>query len=114
MSGSRRNAGALAPFVDGYGAWLAQQGYSSAAVTHSLTTLGHLGRWMDGQDVAVNQLAEEPVVEFAARIATFMVICPRRAPVRCWRFCAPGEWRHPHRLRRCRLSSRCCLSIGGG
>lgn len=67
MSGSRRNAGALAPFVGGYGAWLAQQGYSSAAATHSLTTLGHLGRWMDSQGVAVDQLAEDHVAEFAVR-----------------------------------------------
>lgn len=66
MSGSRRNAGALASFVDGYGAWLAQQGYSSAAATHSLTTLGHLGRWLDGQGVKVDQLAEDHVAEFAA------------------------------------------------
>jgi integrase/recombinase XerD len=67
VSGSRRNAGALTPFVDGCGAWLAQQGYSSAAATRSLTTLGHLGRWMDDRGVGVDQLAEEHVAEFAAR-----------------------------------------------
>jgi hypothetical protein len=58
MSGSRRNAGTLAPSVDDYGAWLANHGYSPTAATHSLTTLGHLGRWMEQHDVAVNQLGD--------------------------------------------------------
>jgi site-specific recombinase XerD len=67
LSGSRRNAATLAPFVDSYGSWLAQQGYSSAAATRSLTTLGHLGRWMEDHGVAVDQLAEHHVAGFVAR-----------------------------------------------
>jgi hypothetical protein len=70
MSGSRRNAGALAAFVEGYRAWLAEHGYSPTAVTHSLVTLGDLGRWMQDYDVAVDQLAEIHVVAFAGGYRT--------------------------------------------
>lgn len=70
MSGSRRNAGTLAPFVDGYRAWLSKHGYSPTAATRSLVTLGHLGRWMQDHDVAVDQLAEEHIAAFPASYRT--------------------------------------------
>lgn len=44
MSGSRRKPGRLGPYVDGYRARLLELGYSPLSVTHSLVTLGHLGR----------------------------------------------------------------------
>lgn len=67
MSGSRRNDGPLAPFVNGYRAWLSGRGYSRAAATRWLITLGHLGRWMQLQDVAVGGLSEEQITAFVAR-----------------------------------------------
>jgi hypothetical protein len=60
----------LAPFVDGDRAWHLKHGYSPTAATRSLVTLGHLGRWMQVHDVAVDQLAEEHVAAFAAGYRT--------------------------------------------
>jgi hypothetical protein len=56
MSGSRRKPGPLGPFVDGYRAWLLGRGYSAAVVIRSLIALGHLGRWMEREARAVDQL----------------------------------------------------------
>jgi site-specific recombinase XerD len=66
MSGSRRKPGSLGPFVEGYRARLLERGYSALSVTHSLTVLGHLGRWLDGHDVDVGQLDDEVVRAFLA------------------------------------------------
>jgi site-specific recombinase XerD len=66
MSGSRRNPGALGPFVDGYRAWLLGRGYSPSVVTRSLITLGHLGRWLEGKALAVDHLTAEAVSGFLA------------------------------------------------
>ena len=57
MSGSRRKPGPLGPFVDGYRAWLVGRGYSPSAVVRSLITLGHLGRWLERNVLAVDQLS---------------------------------------------------------
>jgi integrase/recombinase XerD len=83
MSGSRRKAGSLAPLVDGYSAWLAKQGYSPTAATHSLVTLGHLGRWMQDHEVAADQLAEQHVAQFAAsfRLARGHLPAASAAPI---------------------------------
>jgi hypothetical protein len=56
MSGSRRKSGPLGPFVDGYRAWLLERGYSPSVAIRSLITLGHLGRWMEREEFAVDQL----------------------------------------------------------
>jgi hypothetical protein len=56
MSGSRRKPGPLGPFVEGYRAWLLGRGYSPSVVIRSLITLGHLGRWMERDALAVEQL----------------------------------------------------------
>jgi site-specific recombinase XerD len=66
MSGSRRKPGRLGPHVDGYRAWLLELGYSPVSVTHSLVTLGHLGRWMDRYDIDVEQLSDDTVRAFLA------------------------------------------------
>jgi len=39
-------------------------GYSPLSVTHSLTALGHLGRWMDREELAVDQLNEDRLNAF--------------------------------------------------
>ena len=65
MSGSRRKPGPLGPFVEGYRAWLLGRGYSPCVVVRSLITLGHLGRWLERNALAVDQLT-------AAAISTFL------------------------------------------
>ena len=64
MSGSRRKPGALGPFVDGYRAWLLGRGYSPSTAIRSLITLGHLGRWLERDALAVEQLTAEVVRAF--------------------------------------------------
>ena len=66
MSGSRRKPGPLGPFVDDYRAWLIGRGYSPSVVVRSLVTLGHLGRWLARNALAVDQLTAEAVSGFLA------------------------------------------------
>ncbi len=63
-TGTRRKPGPPGPFVCGYRVWLSERGYSPMAVVRSLTALGHLGRWMDRESVAVEQLHSVLVGEF--------------------------------------------------
>src|SRR5919109_1044114 len=66
MSSSRRKPGPLGPFVDGYRAWLVERGYSPSVVVRSLATLGHLGRWLERNMLAVDQLSAGAVSSFLA------------------------------------------------
>jgi hypothetical protein len=66
VSGSRRKPGPLGPFVDGFRAWLVGRGYSPSAVVRSLMMLGHLGRWLERNALAVDQLTAEAVSGFLA------------------------------------------------
>jgi site-specific recombinase XerD len=66
MSGSRRKPGPLGPFVEGYRAWLLGRGYVSPVVIRSLVTLGHLGRWLEREQLAVDQLTDDVVGRFLA------------------------------------------------
>jgi hypothetical protein len=66
MSGSRRKPGRLGRYVEGYRASLVKLGYSSGSVTRSLGALGHLGRWMDGHDIAAERLSGEVLDAFLA------------------------------------------------
>ena len=66
MSGSRRRPGRLGPYVDGYRARLLELGYSPLSATRSLTALGYLGRWMDREDVDVEQLDDDVLKAFLA------------------------------------------------
>jgi hypothetical protein len=66
MSRSRRRPGGLDPFVDGYRAWLLEHGYAPTSVTRSLTSLGHLGRWMDRQEIDIEDLKEHVLRAFLA------------------------------------------------
>jgi site-specific recombinase XerD len=52
--------------VEGYGARLLKLGYSPLSVTRSLTALGHLGRWMERENVDVDQLDAAAVMAFLA------------------------------------------------
>jgi hypothetical protein len=64
MSGSRRKPGPLGPFVEGYRAWLLGRGYSPSGVIRSLIALGHLGRWMEREALAVDRLTAGAVSAF--------------------------------------------------
>jgi hypothetical protein len=66
MSGSRRKPGPLGPLVEGYRAWLLGRGYVSPVVIRSLVTLGHLGRWLEREQLAVDQLTDDVVGRFLA------------------------------------------------
>lgn len=66
MSGSRRKPGPLGPFVEGYRAWLLGRGYSPSVVIRSLIALGHLGRWMEREALAVDELTAAAVSAFLA------------------------------------------------
>ena len=66
MSGSRRKPGPLGSFVNGYRAWLVGRGYSRSVVVRSLVTLGHLGRWLERNALAVDQLTTEALSSFLA------------------------------------------------
>ena len=64
MSGSRRKPGPLGPFVDGYRASLVGRGYSPSAIVRSLITLGHLGRWLERNALAVDRLSAGALSSF--------------------------------------------------
>ena len=64
MSGSRRKPGPLGPFVEGYRAWLVGRGYSPSVAIRSRVTLGHLGRWLERNALAVDQLTAQVVRAF--------------------------------------------------
>jgi integrase len=66
MPGTRRKPGRLGPYVEGYRSWLLELGYSPLTVTHSLTALGHLGRWMARGHVEVETLDGDAVRAFLA------------------------------------------------
>jgi hypothetical protein len=66
VSGTRRKPGRLGPYVDGYRTRLLELGYSPLSVTHSLTALGHLGRWMAREDFDVDRLDADAVRAFLA------------------------------------------------
>ncbi|MGI9099026.1 MAG: tyrosine-type recombinase/integrase [Solirubrobacteraceae bacterium] len=56
----------MGPFVDGYRVSLLELGYSPLTAVHSLTALGHLGRWMAREGVDVDQLDAGVVSAFLA------------------------------------------------
>jgi hypothetical protein len=69
MPGTRRKPGRLGPYVEGHRSWLLELGYSPLTVTHSLTALGHLGRWMARGHVEVETLDGDAVRAFLAAYA---------------------------------------------
>jgi site-specific recombinase XerD len=66
MSGTRRRPGRLGPFVDGYGVWLLEAGYTPQTVRGMLKDLGSLGRWMDAEGVEVGALTVTGVESWLA------------------------------------------------
>jgi site-specific recombinase XerD len=66
MSGTRRKAGLLTPFVAGYRCKLLAMGYAPETVRGLLKVLGQLGRWMTANEVAVSQLDWVNITRFLA------------------------------------------------
>lgn len=64
MSGTRRKPGLLGPHVEGYRAWLRQQGYTPATVRNMLKELGQVGRWMETEGLELAALDEEQLALF--------------------------------------------------
>ena len=64
MKGPYRQDGSLAPYVGGYRDWLLGRGYTPWSTVHSLTALGHLGRWMEREGIGVDRLDEAAVRRF--------------------------------------------------
>lgn len=66
MSGTRRKAELLTPFVPGYRAKLLALGYTPETARGLLKVLGQLGRWMADNEVAVSQLDWAIISRFLA------------------------------------------------
>ncbi|MFM9455164.1 tyrosine-type recombinase/integrase [Streptomyces europaeiscabiei] len=56
---TRRKAGALAPQVEGYRAWLAERGYTAQTSRNMLKDLGQVGLWLSEQCLDAADLDEE-------------------------------------------------------
>ncbi|WP_433258223.1 tyrosine-type recombinase/integrase (plasmid) [Streptosporangium sp. CA-135522] len=59
-------SGPLAPFVEGYAAELAGQGYAASSVLHHCRLMGHVSRWLGVRKAEVGVLNEEKAQEFLA------------------------------------------------
>jgi site-specific recombinase XerD len=64
MSGTRRKAGPLTPFVAAYRCKLLAMGYAPETARGLLKVLGQLGRWMTANDVVVSQLDWVTITRF--------------------------------------------------
>ncbi len=64
MSGTRRKPGRLGPFVEGYGVWLLEAGYTPETTRGMLKVLGQLGRWMDREGVLVGSVDVAAIESF--------------------------------------------------
>ena len=56
MSGTRRKPGCMGPFIEGFGGWLAERGYTPGSIRNVLKEAGQLGRWLAEVDVEASQL----------------------------------------------------------
>lgn len=68
MAGTRRKAGRLDPYVDGYRAWLTRQGYTPGTVLNMLAVLGHVGRWLSSEELEAAELDENRMAEFRSAL----------------------------------------------
>lgn len=64
MSGTRRKPGRMGPHIEGLEVWLLEAGYTPGTVRNMLKDVGHLGRWMTGEDVELSGLNEAVVEKF--------------------------------------------------
>jgi integrase/recombinase XerD len=75
MTGPRRKPGRMGPFIEGYRAWLADQGYTAGTIINMLAAAGGLGRWMDARGVDPGDLDRAVIAEFRGAL--------RAAGMRC-------------------------------
>lgn len=61
-----RVSGPLGPFVPGFAAELAGQGYAQASVVHKVELVAHVSRWMAAERIASAELTGEQVARFVA------------------------------------------------
>jgi site-specific recombinase XerD len=59
LASARRDAGALAPFVEDYRAWLERHGYTRQTIGNMLTDLGRVGLWLSKHDLDASGLSED-------------------------------------------------------
>lgn len=64
MSGPKRKAGPLWPYVEGYREWLTQRGYTPGTVRNMLKDIGQVGLWLSGAGLKAADLNEECVPAF--------------------------------------------------
>lgn len=83
MATTRRNAGVLAPQVEGYRAWLTGRGYAPETIRNMLKDLSQVGLWLSAQGLAAAQLDADEMEAFlsARRVAGRLRIPGARAMV---------------------------------
>ena len=59
-------SGPLEPYAAGYWSWLSERGYAGRTVVNRLELLGLLSRWLEQEDMAVEELTAERVERFLA------------------------------------------------
>ncbi len=72
-----RLSGPLVPFADGFGAALADLGYTPLSAANQLRVMAHLSRWLEVSQLSPRQLTAERAGEFLA--------ARRAAGYTCWR-----------------------------
>ena len=116
MSGTRRKAESLTPFVAGYRARLLALGYTPETTRGLLKVLGQLGRWMTDNKVDVSQLDWVTITRFLEDRRADL-FGRRRIDRVCdcyWSGSSTSRWSPPRCRRRCRNGMRCWASISGG
>ncbi|KGN41856.1 hypothetical protein N801_04020 [Knoellia aerolata DSM 18566] len=66
MATTRRNAGVLAPQVEGYPDWPLGRGYTPQSIRNMLKDLGQVGLWLSVQGLAASQLDADQMELFLA------------------------------------------------
>jgi site-specific recombinase XerD len=66
VASPRRNAGVLAPQVEGYRDWLRQRGYTSQTIRNMLKDFGQVGMWLSRQGLDAADLSEDGLLDFLA------------------------------------------------
>jgi site-specific recombinase XerD len=64
MGTTRRKAGLLGPYVEGYREWLAARGYTPLTIRNKLKDLGQVGVWLAVEGLEVRQLDEERIAAY--------------------------------------------------
>jgi integrase/recombinase XerD len=63
---SHSPTGPLAPYVEGFRAWLVSLGFAPASVKHRLTLFRQFSRWLAAQGTALGELNDQQAEPFVA------------------------------------------------